>query len=414
MKIVITSLFFIIALSCFSAYAQKAFKIIAPSNPRITTHKINSGLVTLGITENGGGVINQLILPGLGDIMGEQADMYGRSGQSSIRSLAHSGKYNPTQAGFNETLGTVSTIIQNDDELIIKPRGCALWKADGKYDFIEWENIGSDSYRDDQKNTDLDHLDERELVGKQETEVFSEFDYYGTYQNYLGKQGIKIAAFRHYYEYRFIRKSGHCINQFNKDSPIWDKSNIVKDISVKYPEGVFKGTDKDMNNMNAAWSIRNDLLLWNPEVRYIQTIKGKWEAQPRLKVFHGDDLDYKQAFIVAESYNENTGRALGFYKPASEINSFPIIGVKEVDGSLVYKDNRTNENYINESPTRTSSMSWMGFKNDSRGMISRDRLPDGVYETYRAEYYLFYGTPKEIITAIATLDAQLSRVNNQK
>jgi hypothetical protein len=389
--------------------AQKAFKIIAPSDPSITTHQLVSGKLTLGITENGGGVINQLILPGLGDIMGEKADMYGRSGQSSIRSMGHRGKYNPTQAGFNERLGTVSPITQTKDELIVHPRGCALWKADGQYDFTQWENIGSDSYRDDNGNSDLDDLDESNLTGKQATEVHSEFDYFGVYQNYIGKHGIKTAAIRHYLEYRFIREPGHCINQFREGTPVWVEAERVKDISVKFPEGEFKGTDKDMNNMNAAWSVRNDLALWNPGFRYIQTNNGKWQIEPRTKVFRGDGRTYKQVFIVADSDNENEGSALGFYKPNSKINQFPIIGVKEADGSVIYKDNRTTQFYINESPTRTSDMSWMGFKDDSRGMINRDRLPEGIYETYHAEYFIFYGTPKEIMTAIDELDKELKK-----
>jgi len=38
----------------------KPFKIIAQSDPKITTHEISSGEYIIGVTENGGGVINKV------------------------------------------------------------------------------------------------------------------------------------------------------------------------------------------------------------------------------------------------------------------------------------------------------------------------------------------------------------------
>ncbi len=408
MKHILTFLF----LACFGGIAsgQTTFKIITPSNPRITTHQLNSGKLTIGITENGGGVINQILIPGIGDIMDVQADMYGRSGQSSIRDKAHGGRYNPTQAGFNEQLGTRSVITKTENKLVVEPRGCALWHGDGGYDFTEWENIGPDPYKNDGGNSDVDDLDETNLSGKQETEVFSEFDYYGTYENCLGKFGIKTAAIRHYFEYRFVREPGHCLNQFRNGTPAFVPRNLSEDISVKLPKGTFEGTDKDMNGLIPSWSLRNDLAKWKPKVRFVQTKKGVWETESReaIKVFESEKRNLKQVFIVAESEDVNTGNAIGFYRPASEINTFSVIGVNEKDGSIAYQDNRTEKANGLEMMNRTPTMSWMGFRQVIKGLINRTRLPKGVYEAFREEVYFFYGTPKEIMDAMEVLDKQFA------
>ncbi len=118
--------------------------IIAPSDPSITTDTLRSGELVLGINSNGGGVINYLYLPGTGNIFGPQSVKYGRSGQSAMRDALHGGRYNPTQAGFNETLGTPCTVERGADKLVIPARPVALWYGDCKWDFTEWENIGAD------------------------------------------------------------------------------------------------------------------------------------------------------------------------------------------------------------------------------------------------------------------------------
>lgn len=320
--------------------------------------------------------------------------------------MGHSGVYNPTQAGFNETLGTAGPVTVTPDKLTVEPRGVALWRGDGKYDFTEWENIGSDGYPNDGGNTDQDGLDERNLPGKQETEVYSEFDYYGTYENYMSTLGVSTPVMRHYFEYRFIRKPGHALEQFRAGTPVWKPEAAVKNIAVSAPAGTFPGTDKDMNTLNAAWSIRNDLALWHPKFRYVQDLQGKWTAQPRSRSLRGKTTEYSPVFIVAESDDPKTGRALGFYRPNSAINTYSVIGVKESDGSVAYKDDRTIETFFLDDPHRTPKMTWMGFRNIIRGMINRTRLPEGMYETYREEYYMIYGTPAAIMATVNLMEAQ--------
>ena len=53
-------------------------------------------------------------------------------------------------------------------------------------------------------------------------------------------------------------------------------------------------------------------------------------------------------------------------------------------------------------------MSWVGFIHNITAMLNTKVLKNGRYETYRAEYYILYGTPKQIREAVVVLDAYLS------
>ncbi len=390
--------------------SAKPSRIIAPSNPRVTTHQLKSGNLTIGLTDNGGGIINQVILPGLGDIMDRVTDMYGRAGQVAIRDASHGGRYNPTQAGFNETLGTQCQIIETDDSLIVKPRGMALWHGDGKYDFTQWENIGDDPYREDGGSGDLDGLDENTLPGKQETEVYSEFDYYGTYQNYMGKNGIVTPAIRHYFEIRFIRTPGHCLKQFREGTPVWNGREVRSDISKSAPKGVHTGTDKDMNGLMAVWSLRHDISKWRYSFVYFRRNDGSWEVEKSTDSIgkkiaqRGDDT----VFILADCEDPEKGIGLSLYRPKSDINVNQIVGINQKTGNIMYKDNRTDNISIMVNPERTPTMSKYGFLGIFSGMLNRTRLQPDIYEAFRSEFYIFSGTPQEIMDAIKLIDTSSS------
>lgn len=394
----------------------KPFKIIAESNSRVTTHQLKSGDMTIGLTDNGGGVINEVSLPGLGDIMDKATDMYGRSGQVAIRDASHGGRYNPTQAGFYETLGTQCRITKTEDSLIVEPRGMALWHGDNKYDFSEWENVGPDPYRQDGGNSDRDGLDESDLPGKQETEVFSEFDYYGVYENYLGKHGIATPAVRHYFEIRFIRPPGHCINQFREGTPLWNEEMVKDDISRDAPEGVHAGTDKDLNNMLAVWSLRHDTKKWKYKFVHYRKKDGTWDVEDAKGPVTGN-LQQKcdgTVFILADSDDPAKGTGLSLYRPKSDINTHTMIGVNEKSGEVVYKDNRTDSVTVLVNASRTPVMCKYGFMGRFTGMINRTRLEPDVYEAFRSEYYILSGTPQEIMDAVRALEGNMNGKPAQK
>ena len=401
-------LFILFFISTIQISNAQEFKIIAHSDNRITTHKLTSGPsgFEIGITANGGGVINYVNFPGIGDIMKLASDRYGRAGQLAFRDTSHGGSYNPTQAGYNEDIGTKCKVIKEGNKLIVPQRGMALWFGDKRNDFTQWENIGSDSYDNDAGNSDTDGLDETNLEGKQETEVFSEFDYYGTYEDVYGQNNIAIAAIRHYFEVSFIREPGHCLNQFRDGTPLFNKNALRNDISKKFPVGKHPGTDKDMNGVTAVWSLRNDVARWNYNHVYFRTTAGQWT------IFEADvavpsESDH-QIMILAESNNPNTGRAYCLYKPNTEINNFPIIGVNENTGTIAYKDERiilrTEGTKITYDKFRAPAMSKYGFSNRFAGLINRTRLAENIFEAYRGEYYILYGTPQQIINTIDKIE----------
>lgn len=398
---------FIATLLAMYSYSQD-FKIIETSDHSITTNVLKSGPYgfRIGITSNDGGVINQINLPGIGDIMRNASDRYGRAGQLAVRDASHGGRYNPTQAGFNEDIGTKCKITESEGKLTVVPRGVALWHGDKRYDFTQWENVGADPYEKDEGNSDVDGLDEKNLKGKQETEVFSEFDYYGTYEDFYGRNGIKTSVIRHYYELSFIREPGHCINQFREGTSIFNPKALRRDISKKAPAGVHKGTDKDMNSFLAAWTLRNDVNRWNFKFVYYKDSEGKW-------ITKGSDNNIpanadQTVFIVAESDDVNKGRALCLFRPNTDINKFPIVGIDETNGVIKYRDDRiilNNEGTkINYSKFRTPAMSKYGFATRLSGMINRTRLANNVYESYRSEFYILYGTPAEIMSALGKIN----------
>ncbi len=402
------SIVIVIFICNFQSSIAQEFKIIAHSDNRITTHKLKSGPsgFEIGITSNGGGVINFVNFPGIGDIMKLASDRYGRAGQLAFRDTSHGGSYNPTQAGYNEDIGTKCQVIKEGNKLIVPQRGMALWFGDKRNDFTQWENIGSDSYDNDGGNSDTDGLDESNLEGKQETEVFSEFDYYGVYEDVYGQNDISVGAIRHYFEVSFIREPGHCLNQFRAGTPLYNGKALRNDISKKFPVGKHPGTEKDMNGVTAVWSLRNDVARWNYSHVYFRTTSGQWN------VFEADvnvpsNADH-QIMILAESDNPNTGRAYCLYKPNTEINNFPIIGVNENTGTIAYKDERIflkNEGTkMSYDKFRAPAMSKYGFSNKFSGLINRTRLDANFFEAYRGEYYIFYGTPQQIMDNISKIE----------
>ncbi len=469
------------------SFAQQSKSIVSYSDNRETTHHLTSGNTgfQIGISANAGGIINEIKIPFADknsndwDIMDIQTDQYGRSGQSSIRDDAHRGRYNPTQAGFNEFLGTKCLIVDENNtslnkgittnkKMIVGPYQLALWKADGDYDFTQYEgpvtnlpkkgnNLYDDSYSPvdktnpdhstsnpndtvlipgDSSNSDEDNLVEDSTITHAD-EIGSPFNYVGTYENYEGltvdNQKIKTAVIRHYYEYRYDMKPNHSLEQFvngfirkdagKKDDPsyagqrILDPSKFTKVTLPNNPsllkDSPYKTTYQDLSYLSCAWSIRMDIARWAPKWRHVLLEDGTWFTQNRtiIKALKNNKAQaFSDFFMLSEdpSSNGTSGKSLAFYRPKSEVNKFPIIG-READGNFInkYEYERNSEFNINDSFTRTPTMSWIGFKGKFDAIINPNALQGNNYETYREEYYLFYGTPTEIKEAKRILDNYL-------
>lgn len=402
--------FFTLLGALFNMGLSYGQNVIAVSDPSITTDTLTSGNLTIGINRNGGGVINFLEIPGVGNIFGPQSVLYGRSGQSAMRDGMHSGRYNPTQAGFNETLGTPCTLEKSENAILVPGRPLALWYGDCEWDFTEWENIGPDpTCYDDGGNSDVDELDESNLEGKQNTEVKSEFDYFGLYHNYKNTGDIDISCVRHYFEYRYVREPGHCINQFRPGLDIFNAEAINPDISRAYPAGTHTAEPFDMSNFILSWHLRNDVVNWDPEYQFILNADGSWLIQDR-EVYVKETLDSNgevvvpRLLIISDSNNPDTQNALGFYMPNSEFNAFETIGVDENTGLIDYKDKRIKSIRIWDQPRRIPTMAVYGFKTETRGILNRTRLPQNIYEAYRFDMFILMGSPNEILGTIHKIE----------
>jgi len=410
------------------------FTVAKNSSGSTTTHDLVSGAMTVGISDTGGGYINRISLPGYGDIMGVQSDRYGRGGQSAIRDQLHGLVYNPTQGGFHDAAGTVCRVNTSADgrALVVAPRPCTLFRGDGYYDFTEWEDLVDDKYDSDGGNTDQDPIDESMLPGKQAAEITSEFDYYGTYENKLGLVGtsyggtnaITIPIVRHYYEYRYVRQPD-AIKQFSQGSSKYSPTTgDVTDISVVNPSGTHADTQYDLGVLIDEISIRIDRAIWTPT--HIGLVDGStigdltMQLRPTtdggnngltLREFHYDSVLHARApnaprgtptpiavplFILAESANIDAPGALGLYYPDSATNEFSIIGVNRSSGAIVYQDDRRMQMDLRDVALRTDTMSWCGFRGTVLGLLNPTRLPATQYEALRGEYYLLYGSPREI------------------
>ncbi|WP_159951801.1 T9SS type A sorting domain-containing protein [Polaribacter septentrionalilitoris] len=412
---------------CTTKFYGQSFKIIGDNIGlrRAITDTIQSGDFTLGVNRNGGGYITEVSIPGIGNTMGIQAQRYGRGGQSSIRDLARGGQYNPTQAGFSDEGGTVCEVVKTaEGKIVIPSRGCALYNGDGKFDYTRWENIVPDHpHILDNNNSDQDTIEEENLsvvidgrtFTNQAAEVHSDFDFYCEYQNVKNKLNLDIPAIRHYLEYRFVRSStlpNSAMRQFNSPALSavgkWSPEKLQDDISTQFPVGIHPGSTTNLNYVSYSWSIRTDVAIWNPIYRYAQKNDNSWEIVERQGTFKGDISNYKQNFIVADSNDENSGHALGFYLPDTNINTFDVVGVNESDGSEAYRDNRTLEKLYLDIPYRTPTMSWIGFRKRFKGLIDRSILSatnPGVYEKFRQESILLYGTPAQLKATFVKLDS---------
>lgn len=427
-----TALVGLISFCSLSFYGQN-FEVVADnsSDRRMVTDTINSDGFILGVNYNGGGYITEVTLPGLGNTMGIHAQKYGRGGQSSIRDGARGGQYNPTQAGFSDNGGTICEVVKTPGKIVVPTRGCALFNGDGKFDYTRWENIVPDPIAlPDNNNSDEDNIEEENLsvvidgrtFTKQAAEVHSDFDFYCEYENIKTAANLSTPAIRHYFDYRFVRSStlpNAAMKQFNMTAlnavDEWHPENLSSDISTVFPSGSYPGNTTNLNDISLSWSIRTDVDLWDPPYRYVQQNNGNWITGERDGVFRGRSSSYKLRFIIADSNNENTGHALGFYLPESQINTYNIVGINESNGSEVYRDNRTTDSYYIDNPRRIETMSWIGFRSALTGLIDRSILAPnnpGVYEKIREEAVMVYGTPAEIKTAFDQLDnyyATLSR-----
>ncbi|WP_159020683.1 T9SS type A sorting domain-containing protein [Algibacter sp. L3A6] len=460
-----TKIFATIALSAFfNSYAQTTDNppqniVLITDDHRETTHKLDvngANNFQIGITSNAGGVINSIVIPGQGDIVGEKADLYGRAVQATMRDAAHQDKYNPTQAGFNKRVGNIITSVkgQNDNgtleivpngtivnkKLTVGPFRMALWKADGQYDFTENEfapdGLGGtrkvdDSYNFDNEDSDQDELEEDDSI-THTMEVGSPFIFYGEYENYLlNDDGLDLGAasvVRHYYEIQYRRNPDHSLEQFRFGEftdrktgeilPILNTDYLgvsTDEIPNEYKKNNnYVTTYKDMTYLKCPYNARYDRSQWDPRYRFYRNAApgSPWQREDRVakKALKLSRAQSDQGYMITDetSATSTTGKAFALFRPLSEININSIIGREKKGRKIVYAQNRSPETEVGMNDNRVrageTGMSLVGFNDRPAYLINPAALRD-IFESYRSEIFMIYGTPRQCATAINRLKA---------
>ncbi|MDQ8181136.1 hypothetical protein [Pelagicoccus sp. SDUM812005] len=418
-----TALLGFTALAFQLSYARD---VIAPADPSITSHTLSYKGSVLGIAENAGGMINRFRIDGSIDLMGPEVDRAGRGGQIATRDKLHRLRYNPTQAGFHEYLGTPSdiTVSQGGTRLTVNDRPCALWHGDGRFDYIRWENIGADPYGNDGGDSDVDGIDEENLEGKQNTEVKSEFNFWAEYKLMDTEDWVHdLAVFRCSTRFSYVRDPIHCIRQFNKVySP---HIGNITDMSNHKPDGVHPDHRYDLANQvsifamrfdrdrspfthtrwineNGDWMVRHRTggFEWRVNIENNEDVRSRstvpWDGGDR-DTSSPHNFDGKRLIVLAQSaLIGGPLKALGIYTPDSGKNKLNVIGRDRGTGKLLYRDRRVYGMDLADE-TRTASLEKAGVNIASLGVMNPGQLIAlNAYESVRHETYLLVGNPKQI------------------
>lgn len=213
----------------------------ARSESEVPTNTLNVGNpdlpVKLGLDSAGGGYVNNLEL--FNDGINRVAPWFGRGMQTAFRDGVHSGRYNPTQAGFMDDQGAKVTILESKNDqgqtfaLRVPQFHVPLFNGDSHFDYIQDKNLPQPSAYEDVSDGDWDLLDE---VGKTfNDEIRSEFDYAGEFARVT--QDFGTPAFKHTFYYAYNRNPDAILQFINPLAKLADgdfilnTKRLIKDIS---------------------------------------------------------------------------------------------------------------------------------------------------------------------------------------
>lgn len=248
-----------------------------PAPGQTSTHgliKMNfSNGVVLGFLGDGGGYINYGTWSDDPAVEGENfvAGNFGRGWQVTLRDAAHSGRYNPTQAGISEKIGVHANLnVKLGGNLLkIEPFRVPLYLDNYFFDFIQNEpqwttNITKNLYDwdpNDNGNSDTDGLsptDPSNPDGKTfQEEDSSEFTFSGNYQNLSQLAGPDntqdIAILRTKYTFAYSENPA-AIKQFSNPEAAFPLRNDQHEIIY------------DKNNHPITTKVFKDEYLWDKDL----------------------------------------------------------------------------------------------------------------------------------------------------
>ncbi len=410
-------------IGCLQA-TPPATPIVREGDPTAVTHTFKIRDITFGFNDQGGGYLNFV---DLGDGKNIVPAFFGRGWQGSVRDQFHSGRYNPTQAGFRDYAGAPVTLTATEHSLTI-PRFQLPLYGDPVFDFTEHEDLAADfkGYKDN-GNSDTDGLEETGL--SQDEELRSEFDFEGLYEDATDLAGGTIPVLRFYSRYTYAREP-KSILQFGKKAlladgkPVLVESARSQDISSALM-GSQTAKDDDLSQIIfTAYGIRltpesgYTTPLWIEQGKWtgasLETVKG-WDKERRffLPIPSAEEnaaeetLEYP-FLVLAKGNDPDTAPAIGLYTPSkSEINTHQLLGLDKTSGKIVYREDRRTKSFLVLShvvPTQAALLSRFFLT----GMLAPGHGRPNVLEALQNETFVLFGTPNQIRNCVEVLEHKLN------
>lgn len=420
--------FLLLAFISMRGMAAGPSPIVQPSDPFAVTHKFKIGEITIGVSDLGGGYLNYV---DLGDGKNIVSANYGRGWQGSVRDQLHSGRYNPTQAGFRDDVGVPVKLIATGHAIKIPKFNLPLY-GDPVCDFTEHEDLAPDfkGYKDN-GNSDTDGIEESKLT--QDDEVRSEFDFEGVYEDATDLAGGKIPVLRFYSLYTYARPPA-AIRQFGKDAllsdgkPVINETARVEDISPDMP-GAQPTMDDDLSGVIfTAYGAR--LLADSGFTVPMWHENGAWKSLQELESGRGKEMEFRlpgptaegksppvtmdsEFLVLAKGADPATSPAIALYSPSSEINTNQILGLDKATGRIVYKEDRRTQGKILFSRVIPTQLD-IRNRYFLTGMLAPGHGKPNVLEALQNETFILFGTPDQILEAIGALKKKLNVKNTMK
>jgi len=399
--------------------APRRGPVVKVSNPNIVTQKLRAGSVEIGVSDMGGGYVNYFNIPGLGNVVSAN---YGRGWQGSIRDQLHSGRYNPTQAGFTDTAGAPVRVIQQKDQIIIPAFQMPLF-GDPVFDFTEHEDLAPEAgdYNDG-GSRDKDGINE---AGKtQDDELRSEFDYEGSYKDASDLTAkYNVSTIQHYYRNTYVRNPG-AILQFGPAAILEDGGKVYKpefivdDVSKLLPGNQTPGKVDLSKIIFTAYGARLKTSAGFNTAMWVEN--GQWQTLDKSKFFgRGNEKTFQiknpnekrnekfplldnNLLILARGANPNSSMAIGIYAPDNSINTLQTLGRDIKTGDVKYSEDRRTLSTMMFSVVIEEQID-IRTRYYLTGLMAPNRAKQGIVEGVQHETYILYGTPANILKAINEL-----------
>ena len=363
------------------------------SDPTGVAEWITSGDFSFGFNENGGGAISCIFAdpsagqPSRCDSLAGDANLaspgYGRSWQMSFRDELHSNRYNPTQAGFRDSWGTPTPLLQGDScggpggRLYVSPYRLPIY-SNKKFDWVEHEDVVEDGYTNDNGDTDNDELDES--GSSQLDEIRSEWTYSALYEDYSDRVTADVAIIRHAYQADF-RHPPDAIRQFSSGGFLDNGNPVLKESAIWLDLAPDEGAPASLQGPQVAtpldlatgifgysgrvrWSFGYNNALWIDssgqwQEGELQDCEEKVEIQIGAdqhtelydgnanSVLGGNPANYAgqsnlpMMLLSSGGTDElTTAQAVGFYLPENDCNANQTVGWHETKGDILYSQDR--------------------------------------------------------------------------